>query len=219
MDHEQRLAAARARLDAAVKALVPKHRGGEWEEYQAAAAALLAAERALAAFKNEEHGVPLEFPVQWDTGAPLPQLLVNDHRAFLIFLVKVVDSSWDGTYVTVKNPGSQQRESLALVEFHRCVSAKLGSPNDEVFHGHPLAGKGLAGDTAQLVRNSRWLAELQKINSVHACYRPDVWQQRNHYVFWFHDTTFECIAESYTVELHDRSMPDVLVEACRRLVE
>lgn len=219
MDLEQQLAAARERVDAAVKALAPKHSGGEWEEYQEATAALLAAERALAAFKNEEHAVPLEFPVQWDTGAPLPQLLVNDHRAFLIFLVKIVDSNWDGTYVTIKNPGNQQRESLALVEFSRCISAKLGSPNEEVFHGHPLAGKGLEGCTAQLVQNSRWLAELQKINSVHACYRPDAWQQRNHYVFWFHDTTFECIAESYAVELHDRSMPDLLVEACRRLVE
>jgi hypothetical protein len=99
------------------------------------------------------------------------------------------------------------------------MSAKLGSPKDEVFHGHPLAGRGLESYTAQLVRNSRWLAELQKINSVHAGYRPDAWQQRNHYVFWFHDTTFECIAESYAVELHDRSMPDLLVEACRRLVE
>lgn len=80
----------------------------------------------------------------------------------------------------------------------RHVSAKLGSPNDEVFHGHPLAGKGLEGYTAQLVRNSRWLSELQQINSVHAGYRPEAWQKRNHYVFWFHDTTFECIAEGST---------------------
>jgi hypothetical protein len=219
MDLEQQLAAARERLDAAAKALAPKHGGGEWEEYQNATAALLAAERALAAFKNEEHAVPLEFPVQWNTGAPLPQLLVNNHRAFLIFLVRIIDPNWDGSYVTIKNPGSQQRESLALVEFRRCISAKLGSPNDEVFHGHPLAGKGLEYYTAQLVQNSRWIAELQKINSVHACYRPEAWQQANHYVFWFHDNTFECIAESYAVELHDRSMPDLLVEVCRRLVE
>jgi hypothetical protein len=218
MDLEQQLAAARARLDAASKALAPKHRGGEWEEYRAAHAALLAAERALAAFKNEEHAVPIDFPVRWDTGAPLPQLLVNDYRAFLIFLVETVDPSWDGTYATIKHPGSEQRESLALVELKRCLSAKLGSPNDEVFHGHPLAGKGLEGYTAQLVRNSRWLAEIQKINSVHAGYRPGGWQKYHHYVFWFHDTTFECIAESFSVELHDCSMPELLAEACRRLV-
>src|SRR6187402_3266008 len=132
MDLEQQLTAARARRDAAMKALAPKHEGGEWEEYRAAQAALLAAERALAAFKNEEHAVPLDFPVRWDIGAPLPQLLVNDYRAFLIFFVKTVDPRWDGTYVTIKHPGSEQRESLALVALERCISAKLGSPNDEV---------------------------------------------------------------------------------------
>jgi hypothetical protein len=181
---------------------------------------LLVAERESAAFKNEEHAVPLELPVRWSTGAPLPQLLVNDHRAFLLFFVKVVDPSWDGTYTTIKDPGSEQSESLALVEFDRCISAKLGDPNEDVLHdGHPLAGKGLEPYTAQLVHNSRWLAEIQKINSVHPCYRPDDWQKRNHYVFWFHDSTFECIAESFTVEVRHCSMPELLAEACRRLVQ
>jgi len=216
---EQRLAAAIERRDAAAKALAPKHKGGEWEEYRAAQTAVLVAERALAAFNNEEHAVPLEFPVQWSTGAPLPQLLKNDHRAFLLFLVKVVDPNWDGSYATMKSAASEQNESLALVEFKRCLSAKLGSPNDEVFDGHPLAGKGLDSYTAQLVKNSRWLAEIQRINSVHAGYRADAWSKRNHYVFWFHDTTFECIAESFAVELRTCSMPELLAEACRRLVQ
>lgn len=218
MDLEQRLAAARARRDAATKALAPKHQGGEWDEFRAAHAALLAAERELAASKNDEYAVPLEFPVRWSIGAPLPQLLVNDHRAFLIFLVRTVDPACDGTYVTVKNPGSEQKESLALVEFQHCISAKLGAPNDEVFCGHPLAGKGLDDYTAQLVRNSRWLAEIEETNSVHPRYRPDAWQHSNHYIFWFHDTTFECIAESFSVELHDCSVVELLAEACRRLV-
>lgn len=219
MDLEQRLKAAQERLHAATKALAPKHRGGEWEEFHAARAVVIAAERELAASKNEEHAVPLDFPVQWETGAPLPHLLTNDHRAFLIFLVRTVDPNWDGTYVTIKDPASAQHESLALVEFKRCHAAKLGAPNDEVFHGHPLAGKGLEGYTAQLVRNSRWLAEIQRINSVHTQYRPDTWNDSNHYVFWFHDSTFECIAEGFTVELHDCSMSALLAEACRRLVE
>src|SRR4051794_5203846 len=66
-----------------------------------------------------EYAEPLDFPVQWDTGAPLPQLLVNDYRAFLTFYVRVVDPKWDGSYVTIKSPASDQQESLALVEFKR----------------------------------------------------------------------------------------------------
>lgn len=218
MDLEERLLAARARRDGAMKALAPKHKGGEWDEYRSAQAALLVAERELAAFENEEHAVPLEFPVRWDTGAPLPHLLVNDHRAFLVFLLRTIDPRWDDTYATIKSPASEQRESLALVEFKRCSAAKLGAPNEEVFAGHPLAGKGLEAYTAQLVRNSRWLVEIQKTNSVHAGYRPESWLKRNHYVFWFHDTTFECIAESFEVEVHDCSMPALLAIACQRLV-
>ena len=220
MDLEQQLAAARARRDAAMKALAPKHRGGEWEEYRAAQAALLEAERALAASRDEEHAVPLAgFPVRWDIGAPLPQLLRNDYRALLAFYVKTVDPAWDGTYARIVDPASDASEQLALVTFTRCTSAKLGAPNDEVFHGHPLHGKGLDGYTAQLVRNSRWLAELQRINSVHAGYDPARWQGRNHYVLWFHDTTFECVAEGFTVELHSTSMRRLLAIACDRLLD
>ena len=62
------------------------------------------------------------------------------------------------------------------------------------------------------------LAEIEETNSVHPRYRPDAWQHSNHYIFWFHDTTFECIAESFSVELHDCSVVELLAEACRRLV-
>jgi hypothetical protein len=217
-DLEQALAAAQARHAAASKALRRKHVGGEWDEYRAAESALFEAERALAASRNEEHAVPLDFPVRWNTGAPMPQLLRNDHRAFLIFLQKTFDPNWDGTYATMKDPSSTQPEPLALVEFHRCITAKLGAPNDEVLHGHPLAGSGLDAYTAQIVRNSRWLAELEKINSVHRGYRPEWWTARMHYVLWFKDSTFECIAESFTVENHMCSMPELLELAARRLV-
>ena len=48
------------------------------EEFRAARTAVLQAERNLAAAKGEEYVVPIEFPVCWDTGAPLPYLLQND---------------------------------------------------------------------------------------------------------------------------------------------
>ncbi len=52
----------------------------------------------------------------------------------------------------------------------------------------------------------------------HTGYQPDRWKTRNHYILWFHDSTFECIAESFTVEHHGCSMPELLALACRRLV-
>jgi len=218
MELEQRLAAAKVRVTTLAETLVGPHPSGDWDEFRAARAALLDAERAYAASRNEEHAVPLVFPARWDVGAPLPHVVMNDHKAFLIFLVRTIDPNWDGTYVTIQEPGSDDPRPLALVEFTRCASAKLGDPNDEVFHGHSLSGKGLEGYTAQLVKNSRWLAELEQINTVHSCYRPERWSALNHYVLWFHDSTFECIAESFTVERHECSIPELLAEACRRLV-
>jgi hypothetical protein len=161
--------------------------------------------------------VPLDFPVKWSPGAPLPYVIQNDYKTFLTFYVHVPDPKWDGSYTTLKSPSDGSVESLALVEFFRCESTKFGSPNDEVFHGHPLSGKGLDGYTAQQVINSRWLAELEAINSVHHCYSPAYWRDQKHFVLWFHDKTFECVAESFKVELFEETMPNLLALVVERL--
>ena len=217
-DIERRFAVAKDRLERALKALAPKPQGGERGEYYAARQDILALERQMAAARNEQYAETIEFPVEWDTGAPLPQLLVNDYRALLAFLVNVPDPAWDGTYVTVTDLTSGQPESLALVEFEHCRSAKLGTPNDEVFNGHLLYGKGMEPYSAQRVVNSEWLRELERINSVHSMYRPASWRNLNHYVFWFHDTTFECVAESFRVQTFRENMKSLLGRMVERLI-
>jgi hypothetical protein len=218
-DLESALRQAKARQSKAIAALAPKHRGGEVEEFNAARTAVLQAERNLAATKGEEYAVPIEFPVRWDTGAPLPYLLQNDYRTFLAFFLHTVDPNWDGTYVNVRNPSSELSEKLALVEFERCVCTKMGTPNDEVLHGHPLYGKGLAGYEAMTVENSNWLKELEKINSVHDAYNPESWRRLKHYILPFHDSTFECVARGFKVETFLLPVSDLLSDVCKRLVQ
>ena len=118
---ETALREARERALRAVKALAPKHRGGEVEEFRAAREEVLQAERSLAAAKGEPYAVPVEFPVSWDTGAPLPYLLRNDYRTFLTFFVRDIDPNWDGSYVAVRDPGSNPSDRLAVVEFECCI--------------------------------------------------------------------------------------------------
>lgn len=214
---EKELAQAQARLDRALKALRFPHGNAVQAEYDAADAEVLRLQRKLAAAKGQEFAEPLDFPVRWDVGAPLPQVLVNDHRCFLIFYL-ADDTVWDGKTASVVDPSDGSKAELAMVEFERAASVKLGAPNDEVFHGHPLHGRGSAGYFAERVINSAWLRELEAINSVHAMYRPESWRDLNHYVFWFHDSTFECVARSFTLELHSTSLVDLLAEGCRRLV-
>lgn len=219
---EERLTAARQWADEIRQKLVSRHSPEVWSdllrEYRAADEAALQIERELASVKGEEYAVPADFPVRWSPGAPLPHLLTNGRKTFLTFYVHEPDPAWDGTYVTVKRPGDGSVELLALVEMLRCHSTRFGDPNDEVFHGHPLYGKGLDWYGVQKVENSRWLAELEAINKVHRMYDPAPWRRLAHYVFWFHDETFECIAESYRVECFRESMADLLARVCQRLL-
>lgn len=189
-----------------------------FDELKAARDAVLQAERNLAAARNEPYAVPIDFPVHWDVGAPLPYLLQNDYQTFLTFFVRDIDPAWDGSYTSVRYPNSNLSEKLAVVEFVRCVCTRMGDPNDEVLHGHPLDGKGLEGYRALCVKNSPWLKELEAINSVHSSYQPERWRGLTHYIFPFHDCTFECVAGEFKVEEFRKPLSELLGEICKRLV-
>ncbi len=40
------------------------------------------------------------------------------------------------------------------------------------------------------------------MNAVHPCHRPEHFAGFKHYIFAFHDSTFECIAEGFTCEVY-----------------
>lgn len=217
-DYEEQLHNAKIKLEKVNIAVRTLNTGNEWQEFNDASKALLICERNLAAAKKEAYATSIDFPVKWNTGAPLPHLFINDHKAYLSFYVKSVDPNWDGTYTTVVDTASDAKTALALVEFKWCTSAKLGSPNDEVYEGHPLFGKGLEYYEPMQVINSNWIKEIQKVNSVHSNYNPENWKSLKHFIFGFHDTTFECIADSFTVELYHTSFKELLKIVCEKLI-
>src|SRR5581483_7907491 len=219
MSVEKSLAEANRRLNAAIAVLARKHKGGEMEEFHAANQEVLRLERELAGSRHEPYAVPCDFPVKWDVGAPLPFLLCSDYRTFLTFYVSQREPHWDGTYARVVDPASKAEASLCLVKFHHCASAKLGHPNDEAQRGHPLEGRGLEAYTAQIVRNSPWLAEVAKTNSAHLNDNPALWNSLNHYIFWFHESTFYCLAKAYEIELTVESMPELLSRVQAMLIK
>jgi hypothetical protein len=175
-------------------------------------------ERLAAAAKGEEYAEPIDFPVLWDVGAPLPHLFVSDVRALLAFCLAEHDPASDGTWAVEKRPADASSETLAVVNFDGCLVAKLGAPNDEALGGHPLFGRGLEFYTAQRVVNSRWLKELQATNSAHSLYRPAMWRDFTHFIFWFHDSAFECLAESFKVETYRMPMRDLLHQMVDRMI-
>jgi hypothetical protein len=216
---EQNLALAEARLAAASRNSASLQPGPARQEFATAWHEKLTAERALAAAKGEEYAVPIDFPIAWDVGAPLPFVIQNEYRTLLTFFLRDYDPHWDGSYATVREPADPTPHSIAVVEFKRCHGSRLGDPNDEVHHGHPLYGRGLDSYTAQEVINSRWLAETEAINKVHSNYNADRWRGLHHYVLWFHDSTFECIAQSFEVSTFDKSLPEILSDLCTKLVQ
>jgi hypothetical protein len=215
VDLETELAGARREMDRAGLALRGKHKGNEWAEFGAAQERLLRAERALAEARSEEHAVPCPgFPV-WDVGAPLPHLVTEGRKTSLVYLTREPDPTSDGRTAHVVDPQDEELHLVALVQFHRVVSVRMGAPNDEVLHGHPLFGKGLAAYQPHVVVRSSWLAELRKVNSVHRAHDPAPWERFHHYLLPFHDETFECLAESFTATTKLTS----LKSACRDALE
>jgi hypothetical protein len=203
-DLKQALAAAEAHAMRLTRKLA---KGGvELAEIVAAGSEVLRAERALAAAKGEPHAVPVDCPIEWDVGAPLPHLLQNDNRVFLIFHLLETPSS------------SFKAEGIGIVEFLGCICTRMGMP-DEAIDGHPLNGRGLRPYAALKVENSTWIEELKRICAAHREHDHGAkrWKDLKHYFFGFHDASFECVAQSFKTEVRDASLDAVIKEVCGRL--
>src|SRR5262245_18993466 len=142
---------------------------------------------------------------QSSVGAPLPIVLSDEHKLLLAYVVQYTTPGWDGTLVRIVGP-STVGEPLALIEFARYQSFMFGSPNDEAFAGHPLESRGLHPYGAFEIEESSWVRQLERMNSVHPYHKPDGFERLKHFVFAFHDSTFECVAEGFTTSEHEGSL-------------
>lgn len=158
---------------------------------------------------KKDRVIPLTDIPQSSVGAPLPIVLSNEHVTVVAFYLQNVPAGWDGTTVRVLTANTDG-EPLALVRFSFCYSSMFGPPNDEAFDGHPLASRGLRPYSAFIIENSSWIRGLERMNSVHEYHKPDQFWVRKHFVLSFHDTTFECVADGYSVEVHESSLNHML---------
>ncbi|MEL6615085.1 MAG: hypothetical protein AAFQ43_05075 [Bacteroidota bacterium] len=130
---------------------------------------------------DQDEVVPLTgFPLP-DIGAPLPRLDSDEHEATITYFVQ----------------GS--RDARATVTFSGLCALLSGPPNDEALHGHPLASRGLESYGVFEIKQSSWVRALERMNRVHPRHLPEHFDMLRHVVITFHDSTFECVAESATV--------------------
>ena len=97
----------------------------------------------------------------------------------------------------------------AVVSLEACSVTKFGYPNDEALAGHPLYHRGLSGYGVFEVLNSEWIDLTVRQNQV--SFPATRRGSGRHFIFTFHDSTFECIAgglnASLETETPTRSRP------------
>lgn len=152
---------------------------------------------------------PLPEVPQSSIGAPTPIILASERALFVAFYLEQRDPDWDGTTCKIVTPDSDD-EPVAVVRFRGVTAQFFGPPNDEAFRGHPLAERGLKPYGAFEVLSSSWIRALERMNSVHPYHRPDSFSSCRHFVLTFHDTIFECVADSFTIERPSGSLRAVV---------
>ena len=67
------------------------------------------------------------------------------------------------------------------------------------------------------IEDSSWIRRLERMNSVHEHHDSDVFARLRHYVFAFHDSTFECVARTFTAARVDGPLTKVAQDMARAL--
>ena len=149
--------------------------------------------------KQKDEVIKLEGILQSSGGAPMPIVISDEDDLYCAYYLQNTPADWDGTTVKKMDKDSEGKP-IAIVKFPHFHVFQFGPPNDEAFNGHPLYAKGLKPYGAYEIKKSSWIDYFEKINSVHPFHRKNRFKQYKHFIFSFHDTTLEVVAESYEIE-------------------
>lgn len=166
-------------------------------------------------YEIDEQDELLEIPdlPQSSIGAPIPMIACDEHTLYLAYYIENTPEDRVRTSVEVVGPDSAD-ETVALLKFETCYAHMSGPPNNESYTGHPLSDRGLKPYSVFEVKNSSWIRQAERRNAVHPYHKPEYFfENKRHFIFFFHDSTYECIAESFSVELINGSVKDVLANA------
>lgn len=114
--------------------------------------------------------------------------------------IKVVDTDVVIEFYLNAYLYTQFREGdKARIVFHDCLQYRYGHPNDEGFYSYGQSRfkkYGVKWGEFYRVQNSDWEKKFPDPITV-----SETKAERNHYLFYFRDETFECIAASYNMEI------------------
>ncbi len=130
-------------------------------------------------------------------GAPMPLVVADEDKLLLSYFVQNQQPEEAG-----------QKANVATLSFDVAIMHSLGPPNDEAIRGHPLWRRGLESYNLYRVDDSSLIRRLATMNYVHPRNDPAFFDRFHHYVFTFHDSTFECVAQSYTFSIEQTPSAD-----------
>nr|WP_316642598.1 hypothetical protein [uncultured Roseateles sp.] len=160
----------------------------------------------------EDHPREISTLPQSSVGAPCPMLVADEHTLRIGYYLEEARLTSEWSRFDIRPPASDDADDLcAVVTFTSVHAHMFGPPNDEAFSGHPLASRGLGPYGAFEVDRSSWRHSLERMNSLHPYHRPERFARYKHFILSFHDTTFECLAEAFSVSLRRGSVWRVLL--------
>jgi hypothetical protein len=137
-----------------------------------------------------------------DVGAPLPVVVADEYRVMLAYHSAAKSTFEEVAEIDFPRLVDADSEGLiATVSFVHAYASYFGPPNDEAFGGHPLAARGLHPYGAFEVERSSWIREAERRNRVHPDHRAEAFDTLRHFIFTFHDATFEALAVGIDVRV------------------
>ena len=155
---------------------------------------------------GKDEVIALEDVPQCDAGVPWP-IVIGDEGCLML------------AYNAATWP--EDDEIVAIIRVVSPYAHMFGPPNDEALHGHPLGGilgNRIAPYGAYEVRNSSWIRALESMNAVHPMHQKSTFlKDKRHFIFTFHDSTFECVAEDFNIGILERPLENAVDEMVKIL--
>lgn len=144
-----------------------------------------------------------------NVGAPSPQLIANSHQLFLAYYIEDSPKN-SGHAKSTTRSARRTKLPVALIEFDAPYAHYFGPPREDASRGHPLHSRGFRPHSAFEVLYSSWIRFLKHMNEADFEYDPKRLNGHRHFIFAFHDDTFECIARKFTVSTHRDTITNII---------
>jgi hypothetical protein len=145
--------------------------------------------------------IKLSDKISIDGGAPSPTIISNDTELNLLFY-----SSDEQSGESLEERNFVYDRGIFALKFNFYLVYKFGVPGNETIMGHPYHRLGIQPYSCYLLKESEWIRELMRIDSVHPYHDKEKFKSYNHYVFTFHDNMFECIAKNFQISHANKSV-------------